>query len=195
MDHELQVANQELARSIQNLHREMETMLEHLVINLNMNVEHIDLVKLLLEMHNFEVGGQLLERIVKTFKLIGSLLKIMNEGFKEVKKIRAPTSDINKLKETFLESYKIPLKMIEEVTTEIGDILEKLDKPVSLLELSLDRVHRLGFIQEGASMEQLPVTLKVQVEHWPTTRDSKIKEKMGFLVQAVARIEKIRSRV
>ena len=195
MDHGLQAANQELATSIQNLHREMETMLEHLVINLNMNVEHMDLVKLLLEMHNFEIGGQLLERIVKTIQLIGSLLKIIKEGSKEVKKIRAPTSDINKLKETFLESYKIPIKMAEEMTTEIGEILEKLDKPASLLELGLDRVHGLGFIQEGASMEQLPVTLKVQVEHWPTTRNSKIKEKMGFLGQAVGRIEKIRSRV
>ena len=138
MDHGLQAANQELATSIQNLHREMETMLEHLVINLNMNVEHMDLVKLLLEMHNFEIGGQLLERIVKTIKLIGSLLKIMKEGSKEVKKIRAPTSDINKLKETFLETYRIPIKMVEEMTTEIVEILEKLDKPASLLELGLD---------------------------------------------------------
>ena len=87
------------------------------------------------------------------------------------------------------------MKMVEEVSPEICEILEKLDKPASLLELGLERVHGLGFIQEGASMEQLPVTLKVQVEHWSTTRDSKIREKMGFLVQAVDRIEKMISRV
>ena len=95
------------------------------------------------------------------------------------------------MKETFLESYKIPIKMFEEVSPELCEILEKLDKPDSLLELGLEKVHGLGFIQEGASMEQLPVPLKTQVEHWFSTWVSKIREKMGFLVQALDRIEMI----
>ena len=62
------------------------------------------------------------------------------------------------------------------------------------MELGLKRVQGLGFIQQGASMEQLPVTLKSQVEHWPATREATIREKIDFLVQAFGRMEVIVSR-
>ena len=148
MDHGLKAANQELAKSILNLHRDIETMLKDLLINLNIMAGHNNMMKLFLEMQNFENGGRLLVCMVKLIKITESFLKLMKEGFREIENIRASTSDINKLKETFLESYKIPMKMVEEMSPEIGEILEKLDKPVSLLELGLERVQELGFIQE-----------------------------------------------
>ena len=126
-------------------------------------------------------------------KIIHIYLKPMKKGLEDIQNIRAFTSDIIKLKETILD--KRHMKMFEEVSPEISEILEKLDKPDNLLELGLERVQGMGFSQEGASMEQLPVTLKTQVEHWSTTRDSKIREKMDFLAQAVDRIEKMRTRV
>ena len=152
-------------------------------------------MKHFLEMQNFEDGGKLSVRTVEPIKISWSYLKWIKEGLKDLQKVGALTSEIIKMQETFLESHKIPIKMTEKVSPEIGEILEKLDKPASLLELGLERVHGLGLILQGTSMEQLPVTLKTQVEHWPNTRDSRIREKMAFLVQAVDRIENIMPRV
>ena len=122
-------------------------------------------------------------------------MKPMKEGFEKMETMRNYTSDIKKLKEKFHDSNKSHMKIIEEVSPEISEILVKLDKPASQLELGLERIQGLGFSQQEDAMEQLPVTLKIQVEHWSTTRDSRILEKMGVLVQAVDRIKHIMCRV
>ena len=45
-------------------------------------------MKLFLEMKNFDAGGRLLVSMVKGIKIIERLMKLMNEGFKELKTIR-----------------------------------------------------------------------------------------------------------
>ena len=101
--------------------------------------------------------------IVEMCKVIEMFLKPLKEGFAQIKKMRTFTSEIVNLKEMFLDSNKSHIKMIEEVSPEISKILVKLDKPVSLQELGLERVQGLVLIQQWDSMEQLPVTLKTQV--------------------------------
>ena len=125
-------------------------------------------------------------------KLMKKRLESMEEMLKSVTE-SIPDSD-NKLMESHVNVFKKPIKEIEEVSLECGDILERLDKPASLLELGLARVQGLGFIQLGASSDQLPVTLKTQVGHWPTTRQAGIREKVEFLVQALGRLVDIASR-
>ena len=123
-------------------------------------------MKLFLEIPDMESGGQLLVFIVEMYKVIEMFLKPLKEGFAQIKKMRTFTSEIVNLKETFLDSNKSHIKMIEEVSPEISKILVKLDKPVSLLELGLERVQGLVLIQQWDSMEQqLPVTLKTQVSN------------------------------
>ena len=118
-------------------------------------------------------------------------LESMEKMAKSIKE-SFPQSYITLLESSFIV-LKSTMKKIEEVFPEIGDILERMDKPASLLELGLERVQGLGFIQLGASFEQLPVTLKAQVEHWPTTRKVSIREKIDFLVQALGKIADISS--
>ena len=64
---------------------------------------------------------------------------------------------------SIFDVLKSNMKVIEEVSPEVCHILEKVDTPASLMELGLSRVQGLANIQQGFSLEGLPVTLKTQV--------------------------------
>ena len=88
-------------------------------------MEYNDVMKHFLEMQNFEDGGKSSVRTVEAIKISRSYLKWIKEGLKDLQKVGALTSEIIKMQETFLESHKIPIKMTEKVSPEIGEILEK----------------------------------------------------------------------
>ena len=138
MEHDLEILNQVLKERIQEKYLVNREMQKQLLINIDIIAKHKDLMKLFLEIPDMESGGQLLVFIVEMYKVIEMFRKPLKEGFAQIKKMRTFTSEIVNLKETFLDSNKSHIKMIEEVSPEISKILVKLDKPVSLLELGLD---------------------------------------------------------
>ena len=184
---------------VYEIHRFSEEMQELLEKNMKLLVRFSALLKMCLGVTDVEFKEKTLVDTVQMCQIIKSQAKLIKRRlesmYKMAKSVKEsiPQSDIELMKNS-VNVLKSTMKKIEEVSPEIGDILERMDKPASFLELGLERVHGLGFIQLGASLDQLPVTLKTQVEHWPTTREASIREKINFLIQALGRIVYITSR-
>ena len=152
-----------LIAKIQEKYRAFQELHLQFLINMHIIKKFKTRMTIFLDVQNFENGEHLLVVMIEKCKLIEICVKLLKEGFEKMMKIRAFTTDIKKLKETFLDWNKSHMKIIEEVSPEISEILVKLVKPSSLLELGLERVQALGFSQQEEAMEQLPVALKVQV--------------------------------
>ena len=152
-----------LIAKIQEKYRAFQELHLQFLINMHIVKKFKTRMTIFLDVQNFENGEHLLVVMIEKCKLIEICVKLLKEGFEKMMKIRAFTTDIKKLKETFLDWNKSHMKIIEEVSPEISEILVKLVKPSSLLELGLERVQALGFSQQEEAMEQLPVALKVQV--------------------------------
>ena len=141
-----------------------------------------------------ESGGWILVEIVAACRRIGKMkianLNIVKPMVMEVLNKISPLSDTSKLIEVnVIDLLKSNVNLMEELTPEVRHILEKVDTPASLLEQGLRRVR--GLADMGVCLEELPVILKTQVEHWPAARNSGIRETMDFVVQALGRIEHI----
>ena len=183
---------------VHRMHRAGEEMQQLIQKNIKLLVKKTALLKMCLGATDVELQEKTLVGTVGLCQEIKSQIELEKRDLESMEKMA------KSIKESFPHSYitllessvivlKSTMKEFEEVFPEIGDILERMDKPASLLELGLERVQGLGFIQLGASFEQLPVTLKAQVEHWPTTRKVSIREKIDFLVQALGKIADISS--
>ena len=188
----------EFKGEVYEIHRFSEEMKKRFEKDIKLLGRYTALLKMCLEVTDVEFKEKTLVDTVQMCQIIKSQAKLMKRRLESMDKMAnsvkesIPQSDIE-LMESSVDVLKSTMKKIEEVSPEIGDILERMDKPASFLELGLERVHGLGFIQLGASLDQLPVTLKTQVEHWPTTREASIREKINFLVQALGRIVDIAS--
>ena len=152
-----------LKGKIQDKHLAFQELHLEFLMNMTIIVKFKNRMTIFLDIQNFENGEHLLVLMIEMCKIIEICQKLLKEGFQKMKEIRAFTGDIKKIKETFLDWNKSLMKMIEEVSPEISEILVKLDKPSSLLELGLKRVQALGFSQQEEAMQQLPVTLQFQV--------------------------------
>ena len=99
--------------------------------------------------------------------------------------------DASDMISSIVNVLKSNMRVLEEVSPEVRHILEKVDKPDSLLELCLSRVRGLADLQKGDFLQGsflvgLPVTLQTQIEHWSATRDLRIQETVDFLAEARA---------
>ena len=188
----------EFKGEVYEIHRFSEEMKKRFEKDIKLIGRYTALLKMCLGVTDVEFKEKTLVDTVQMCQIIKSQTKLMKRRLESMDKMAKsvkesiPQSDIE-LMESSVDVLKSTMKKIEEVSPEIGDILERMDKPACLLELGLERVQGLGFIQLGASLDQLPVTLKTQVEHWPTTREASIREKINFLVQALGRIVDIAS--
>jgi len=90
---------------------------------------------------------------------------------------------------------------LEQVLTSISSVREKLQDAVNVLREALQQVERpdtllqMG-IQKADMLDlathDLPLTLRLQVEGWPGTRDKIYREKISTLVRAVGEINNIK---
>ena len=93
---------------------------------------------------------------------VNGQMKEMLDLYDELKQV----FDLDFMKELMInlqELLKKNVKIIEEVSPVIIDILEKVDIPSRLLEMGIERVYELASMEQGVSLEGLPVTLMMQV--------------------------------
>ena len=167
-------AKENFKEAMHQMHWVNEEMQRQLKTNINLLVKLKDLMKMSVE---FGVGGEehvglIFVEIITVCRRIGKMetanmksklnVKEMFDAFKDE---FTPQSDASELMERIVDVLKSNVKVIEEVSPGILHILEKVDKPASLLELGLKRVWGLANMQQGVSLvlEELPVTLKTQV--------------------------------
>ena len=167
-------AMENFEEAMHQLHWVNEEMQRQLKTNINMLVKLKDLMKMSVE---FGVGGEehvglVFVETVAVCRRIGkmetaNMKSKMNvkELFDAFKDEFTPQSDTSELMERIIDVLKSNVKVIEEVSPKIRHILEKVDKPASLLELGLKRVWGLTNMQQGVPLvlEELPVTLRTQV--------------------------------
>ena len=167
-------AKENFKEAMHQMHWVNEEMQRQLKTNINLLVKLKDLMKMSVE---FGVGGEehvglIFVEIITVCRRIGKMetanmksklnVKEMFDAFKDE---FPPQSDASELMEIIVDVLKSNVKVMEEVSPVIRHILEKVDKPASLLELGLKRVWGLANMQQGVSLvlEELPVTLKTQV--------------------------------
>ena len=142
----------EFKGEVYEMHRFSEEMQELHERNIKLIGEYSDLLKMCLGVTDAEIKGKTLVGPVRLCRNIKSQAKLMKMRLESMDKMAKsvkesiPQSDIE-LMESSVDVLKSTLKKVEEVSPEIGDILERLDKPACVLELGLERVQGLGFIQ------------------------------------------------
>ena len=115
-----------LIAKIQEKYRAFQELHLQFLINMHIIKKFKTRMTIFLDVQNFENGEHLLVVMIEKCKLIEICVKLLKEGFEKMMKIRAFTTDIKKLKETFLDWNKSHMKIIEEVSPEISEILVKL---------------------------------------------------------------------
>merc|ERR1712198_758014 len=79
-------------------------------------------------------------------------------------------------------------KIDEDIKVDVlREALQKVETPDSLLQLGIQKADMLDL-----STEELPFTLRLQVEGWAGTRDKIYREKISTLVKAVGEINNIK---
>ena len=137
-------AMENFEEAMHQLHWVNEEMQRQLKTNINMLVKLKDLMKMSVE---FGVGGEehvglVFVETVAVCRRIGkmetaNMKSKMNvkELFDAFKDEFTPLSETSELMERIIDVLKSNVKVIEEVSPKIRHILEKVDKPASLLEL------------------------------------------------------------
>jgi len=89
--------------------------------------------------------------------------------------------------EQVLTSISTMREKLQEAVDVLREALQKVERPDSLLQLGIQKADMLDL-----STEELPLTLKLQVEGWAGTRDKIYREKISTLVKAVGEINNIK---
>jgi len=85
---------------------------------------------------------------------------------------------------TSISSMRLKL---QEAVDVLREALQKVESPDSLLQMGIQKADMLDL-----STEELPLTLKFQVEGWAGTRDKIYRDKISTLVKAVGEINNIK---
>jgi len=85
---------------------------------------------------------------------------------------------------TSISSMRLKL---QEAVDVLREALQKVESPDSLLQMGIQKADMLDL-----STEELPLTLKFQVEGWAGTRDKIYRDKISTLVKAVGKINNIK---
>jgi hypothetical protein len=182
----------ELKQEVTKLQIFNENIQRTLVKNMCCVVGYQGMLRIGLTITYMNIVGPKVKKAVQVCRDIGLLKKynfkkVIQAGLNlvEISREVISQSDHRELINTIVE-LKSTIKKIKEVSVVNDDILQRMDKPASLQDLGLKRVNGLDFLEPG---EQLPVTLKNQLQQWPTTNDSRIRENAEFLVIALERIK------
>jgi phosphomevalonate kinase len=89
--------------------------------------------------------------------------------------------------EQVLTSISSMREKLQEAVNVLREALQKVERPDSLLQLGIQKADMLDL-----STEELPLTLRLQVEGWAGTRDKIYREKISTLVEAVGEINNIK---
>jgi len=89
--------------------------------------------------------------------------------------------------EQVLKSISTMREKLQEAVNVLREALQKVERPDSLLQLGIQKADMLDL-----STEELPLTLRLQVEGWAGTRDKIYREKISTLVKAVGEINNIK---
>ena len=178
----------ELKQEVTKLQIFNENIQRTLVKNMCCVVGYQGMLRIGLTITYMNIVGPKVKKAVQVCRDIGLLKKynfkkVIQAGLNLVEISREVISQIDhsKLINTIVE-FKSTIRKIKEVSVVNDEILERMDQTASLQDLGLKRVNGLDFLEPG---EQLPVTLKNQLQQWPTTNDSRIRENAEFLVIAL----------
>jgi len=89
--------------------------------------------------------------------------------------------------EQVLTSISTMREKLQEAVDVLREALQKVESPDSLLQMGIQKADMLDL-----STEELPLTLKLQVEGWAGTRDKIYRDKISTLVKAVGEINNIK---
>merc|ERR550519_1762213 len=119
-------------------------------------------------------------------KVVATELAKIDEEIKVNITAAAAADKILELEQVLISISSMREKLQEAVNV-LREALQKVERPDSLLQLGIQKADMLDL-----STEELPLTLRLQVEGWAGTRDKIYREKISTLVEAVGEINNIK---